>query len=163
MRAIYWAGAGAVVALDQLTKWLALVFLAGSGPLEVLPFLNFTLVYNRGAAFGFLNRASGWQNTFFVAMALIAAVYVIYLLQRQERGSRWTAAGLVLILGGAVGNLIDRLVHGYVIDFIDVYYGAWHFWAFNIADSAITVGAGLLIWDAVSTGARARRAASVKR
>jgi signal peptidase II len=163
MRPLWWGGAAAVVALDQLSKWLALAFLTGKGPVGILPCLNFTLVYNRGAAFGFLSQASGWQNAFFIVVALLASAYVIYLLRRLDRGNRWTAAGLVLILGGALGNLIDRLVHGHVLDFIDVYYGAWHWPAFNIADSAITIGAVLLIWDAVGASVRSRRAASVKR
>src|SRR5690606_4264675 len=105
MRPLWWGGAAAVVALDQLSKWLALAFLTGKGPVGILPCLNFTLVYHRGAAFGFLGQASGWQNAFFMVVALLASAYVIYLLRRLERDNRWTAAGLVLILGGALGNL----------------------------------------------------------
>lgn len=152
--------AAAVVALDQLTKWLALTRLARHAEVAIAPFLNFTLVYNRGAAFGFLNDAAGWQNLFFVGVALIACAVITYLLLRLERNNRAVAVGLVLILGGAVGNLVDRILYGHVIDFIDVYYRSWHWPAFNVADSAITIGAVFLVLDAFGIGFQKRRTVS---
>ena len=140
----------AVLLLDQVTKQLALGQLALHEPVALTPFLNFTLVYNKGAAFGFLSSASGWQNVFFIVVALIACGVILYLL-RQTR-DRLLAVALVLVLGGAIGNLIDRLVYGYVVDFIDVYYQGWHWPAFNVADSAITVGAILIAFDAIGIG-----------
>jgi len=139
--------AAAVLALDQASKWLALARLVLHEPVPLLPFLNFTLVYNKGAAFGFLSTASGWQNLFFIGVALAAAAVILYLLRRTDARDRWMAVALMLILGGAIGNLVDRLVYGHVVDFIDVYYGTWHWPAFNIADSAITLGAVLLIFE----------------
>jgi signal peptidase II len=149
-----------VVALDQLTKWLAVKHLLGHAAVAVAPFLNFVLVFNRGAAFGFLNNAGDWQNMFFVIVALIACGVIISLLSRLESRNTKVAVGLALILGGAIGNLIDRLVHGYVVDFIDVFYGSWHWPAFNIADSAISIGAVLLVLDAFGIGMRKRHTVS---
>ena len=139
----------AVVGLDQLTKWAALEHLADRMPVAVTPFLNLTLVYNRGAAFGFLSDAGGWQNLFFIVVAVVASGVIAYLLIRRPPDNRLVGIGLALILGGAVGNLIDRLFHGHVVDFIDVYYREWHWPAFNVADSAITIGAALLVLDAL--------------
>lgn len=145
MRRALWLSA-AVIALDQLTKWAALKYLARHVELTILPFINLTLVYNRGAAFGFLSDAGGWQNAFFIAVAVIASVVIAYLLYRTEPGDHIAGGGLALILGGAIGNVIDRVMHGHVIDFIDIYYRSWHWPAFNIADSAITIGAiGLVV------------------
>lgn len=145
MRRALWLSA-AVIALDQLTKWAALKYLARHAELTILPFINLTLVYNRGAAFGFLSEAGGWQNAFFIAVAVIASVVIAYLLYRTEPGDHIAGGGLALILGGAIGNVIDRVMHGHVIDFIDIYYRSWHWPAFNIADSAITIGAiGLVV------------------
>jgi signal peptidase II len=148
-----------VVALDQLTKWMALKYLLGK-IVAVVPFVNFVLVFNRGAAFGFLNDAGNWQNFFFVIIAAIACVVIIYMLTRLESRNTKVGVGLALILGGAIGNVIDRLIHGYVIDFIDVFYGSWHWPAFNIADSAISIGAVLLVLDALGIGMRKRHTAS---
>lgn len=135
----------AVLISDQLTKyWAATVLIKGS--ISVAPFLSFTLVHNTGAAFGFMSDAGGWQNTFFMAVAALASILIGVMLWRLQ--DRWVGYGLSLILGGAVGNLIDRVLHGFVVDFIDVYYGTWHWPAFNIADSAITVGAIALLVDA---------------
>lgn len=135
----------AVIALDQLTKWLAERGLVLHMAEPVLPFFNLTLVYNKGAAFSFLSAAGGWQRWFFSVLAIIVSVLIVIWLKRLDRDEKWTAAGLALVLGGAIGNLIDRLLYGYVIDFIDVYYGSYHWPAFNIADSAITMGAAILI------------------
>ena len=140
----------AVLLLDQATKHLALAQLTLHEPVSLTPFLNFTLVYNKGAAFGFLSSASGWQNAFFIVVALIACGVILYLL-RQTR-DRLLAVALMLVLGGAIGNLIDRLIYGYVIDFVDVYYQSWHWPVFNVADSAITVGAILIVFDAIGIG-----------
>lgn len=141
--------AAAVLALDQTSKWLALAQLTLHEPVPLLPFLNLTLVYNRGAAFGFLSTASGWQNLFFIGVALIATAVILYLLRRTDARDRWMAAALMLILGGALGNLVDRLFYGHVVDFVDAYYGTWHWPAFNVADSAITFGALLLIFESL--------------
>ena len=143
-----WLAAGVIV-LDQLTKWIAETALTLYAPKAVIPFLNFTLAYNEGAAFSFLSEAGGWQRWFFVLLAVAISILIILWLRRLPRDEKITAAGLSLILGGAIGNLIDRLWHGHVIDFIDVYYGRYHWPAFNIADSAITIGAGLLIAQAL--------------
>lgn len=139
-----------ILLLDQTTKQIALAQLALHEPVALLPFLNFTLVYNKGAAFGFLSSASGWQNAFFIVVALVACGVILYLL-RQSR-ERIFSAALVLVLGGAIGNLVDRLIYGHVIDFVDVYYQSWHWPAFNVADSAITIGAILIAFDALRPG-----------
>jgi signal peptidase II len=136
-----------VVVLDQLTKLAALKYLVRHAEVALLPFLNLTLVFNPGAAFGFLGGAGGWQKWFFVAIALVATVVILAMLRRAGPKDGQLAVALTLILGGALGNLIDRLLYGYVIDFIDFYIGTWHWPAFNVADAAITVGAGLLILD----------------
>jgi len=136
-----------VLVLDQLTKWLAVTRLDYGEPVPVLSWFNLTLVYNRGAAFSFLSQAGGWQRWFFTVVGGGAVVIIVFWLRRLSSHERWTAAGLALILGGAVGNLVDRVRLGYVVDFIDWHYGGWHWPAFNIADSAITVGAVLLILD----------------
>lgn len=155
----FWIAALVVVA-DQLTKVAALKYLTRHAELAITPFLNFTLVYNPGAAFGFLSDAGGWQNRFFIGIALVACAVIIYMVHRLGPRDRLVAVAFMLILGGAVGNVIDRLVYGFVIDFVDVYYGTWHWPAFNVADSAITVGAVLLVIDALALGARKRHAES---
>ncbi len=137
----------AVVALDQLTKALVVNAFAYGESRTLTPFFNLVRVHNSGAAFSFLAGASGWQRWFFVALGAAAAVFIVWLLARHG-GERLFAWALALILGGAVGNVIDRLLHGHVIDFIQVHYaGRWYFPAFNVADSAITVGAALLVLD----------------
>lgn len=146
-----------VIILDQLTKWLALQHLARHVEIAIAPFLNLVLVYNRGAAFGFLNDAAGWQNVFFIALAFIASGVILYMLYKGDLRERMLRFGLALILGGAIGNVIDRFVHGHVIDFVDVYYKTWHWPAFNLADSAISIGAVLLIADALGIGRRGAR------
>jgi len=141
-----------VIVLDQASKFAALRYLARHAELELLPFLNLTLTFNSGAAFGFLNDAGGWQNIFFVAVAVIASVVIVSWLRRLSPTERLLAVALSLVLGGALGNLADRLMHGYVVDFIDVVFGSWHFWTFNIADAAISIGAALLVFDATGIG-----------
>jgi signal peptidase II len=149
-----------VVVLDQLSKGAALAYLSADAEVGVIPFLNLTLAYNRGAAFGFLNAAGGWQNLFFIVVAIIACAVILYVLLRPASHDRTVAVGLVLILGGAIGNVIDRVLYGHVVDFIKVYYGSWHWPVFNVADSAITVGAVLLVLDAFGIGFGKRRIAS---
>ena len=139
----------AVVCLDQLTKWLALAYLDPYAPLPLMPGLNFTLTYNTGAAFSFLSEAGGWQRWFLSALALGVSAVIVYCLWRLAPRHRWPAASLALVLGGAIGNLIDRLVYGHVVDFIDLYAGSHHWPTFNVADSAITLGAIILIAHAL--------------
>jgi signal peptidase II len=135
----------AVIVLDQITKYVAERALVLYAPVEVTPFFNLTLVYNPGAAFSFLGDASGWQRWFFVLVAVGASVFIVWWLRNLHPSERWTAASLALILGGALGNVIDRLWHGHVVDFVDVHWAGYHWPAFNVADSAITVGAVILV------------------
>lgn len=143
-----WLGIAAIVLLiDQITKiTVEKLFVYGEN-LYVTSFFNLTLAYNKGAAFSFLASESGWQRYFFTAIGLIAASVIIYLLKKNpnERLFCWS---LSLIMGGAIGNVIDRIMYGHVIDFLDFHYKAvYHFPAFNIADSAICLGAALFILD----------------
>lgn len=137
---------GGVLAADQVTKALVLARFAPGERLELTGFFNLVLAFNKGAAFSFLAGAGGWQTPLLVAFALVAAVVVSVLLVRSP-GRAVFCAGLALILGGAVGNVIDRLRYGHVVDFLDLHAAGWHWPAFNVADSAITVGAALLILD----------------
>lgn len=136
---------GVVIVVDQITKAVALAHLAPHDPVSVLPFLNWTLVFNTGAAFSFLSEASGWQRWFFTGLALAVSVMLVVWLRRTPRDRVWVALPYALILAGALGNVIDRIRFGHVVDFIDVHWQGWHFPAFNIADSAISIGAVLLI------------------
>jgi signal peptidase II len=138
--------AGIVVLLDQATKFAAVAALAGQPAVEVTPFFNLLLVYNRGAAFSFLAGADGWQRELFTGIAVIAAVWIVYLLRRYPQQVLFCLA-LSLVLGGAIGNVIDRVTIGVVVDFLDFHAFGWHWPAFNVADSAITCGAALLVWD----------------
>jgi signal peptidase II len=134
-----------VILLDQGTKYLAVNELQLYEPVAVLPFFNFTLAYKSGAAFSVLADAGGWQRWLFVALALAISAGLVVWLYRLRTNVWGEAVAIALILGGALGNVIDRLWHGHVIDFIDVYYQNWHWPAFNVADSANTVGAVLLV------------------
>jgi signal peptidase II len=140
----WFLGAGAVVVLDRATKWLMLAWLRPGESVEVTGFFNLVLVYNRGAAFSVLADAPGWQTPFFAAVAVAASAVVSWMLWRSPQ-RRLQSLGLALILGGALGNLWDRLAWGAVADFLDFHAFGWHWPAFNVADSAITVGAVLLI------------------
>lgn len=140
-----------VIALDQATKFLAEMLLAMHQPVPVLPSFNLMLTYNTGAAFSFLADAGGWQRWFFLGLGATVSLGLIVWLARLKPGEKRLAAALALILGGAVGNLIDRAWLGQVIDFIQLYYDRWYWPAFNIADSAITLGAMLLIADSLLT------------
>jgi signal peptidase II len=142
----WFSAAAAIVLADQLTKWLVLARFAPGERVELTGFFNLVLVFNKGAAFSFLADAPGWQTPLLVAFAATAALIVsVLLLRSPER--RVFCAGLALILGGALGNVIDRLRFGYVVDFLDLHAAGWHWPAFNLADSAITLGAALLILD----------------
>lgn len=136
-----------VVVLDQITKYIADRNLDLRVPVEVFLGLNMTLFYNKGAAFSFLSNAGGWQRWFLMTISFVISLVLVFWLRNVDKNRKSLAWGLALILGGAIGNLIDRTLYGYVIDFIDFYYDYWHWPAFNIADSAISIGAGLLILD----------------
>jgi signal peptidase II len=155
----WFAGSAAIVVIDQLTKWVVLERFAPGERRELTEFLNLVLVFNKGAAFSFLADAPGWQTPLLVAFALVAAIIVSVLITRSG-GRRMFCAGLALILGGALGNVIDRLRFGHVVDFVDLHAGAWHWPAFNVADSAITLGAALLILDGFAHHERRARAPS---
>lgn len=138
-----------VICLDQLTKSLATQYLVLHQPLPVFPGLNMTLMHNTGAAFSFLSQASGWQRWFFILLAVGVSVVLMIWLARLPSQKAWLPAALAFIIGGALGNVWDRIVQGYVVDFIDVYLKSAHWPAFNVADSAITIGAVMLIVDAI--------------
>jgi signal peptidase II len=136
-----WLGLAAlVIVADQLSKQAAEHWLTFHQRLPVFPGFNLTLSYNRGAAFSFLADHSGWQRWFFAILAAAVSVYLIVWLRQLNDRDRWLSASIALVLGGAIGNLIDRFLHGHVIDFIWLYYDRWNWPVFNIADSAITVG-----------------------
>ena len=134
-----------LVMLDVFSKNAVERSLADGSSIDILPFLQLVLVYNRGAAFGFLGEASGWQLPFFSAVGVIVSIMIVIRLARAAATQKWFEVALVLILAGAVGNLIDRIRIGYVVDFIELYYGAWQFPAFNVADMAIFFGVVMLL------------------
>lgn len=142
-----WLGIAAVVVLlDQLSKITMSRLLAYGQSEPVTSFFNLVMVYNPGAAFSFLANSGGWQRWFFSALALAVSIFIVWMLNRNA-SQRMFCWSLSLILGGAVGNLIDRLAYGHVIDFLDFHVGGWHWPAFNIADGAITIGAALFVLD----------------
>jgi len=141
-----------VLVADQATKQWVLAALQPYEVIPVLPVLNLTLVFNEGAAFSFLATASGWQRWFFIALAVVITAVLVVWLARLKPHERITAAGLSLVAGGAVGNLVDRLLYGHVVDFLDFYWRSWHWPAFNVADSAITIGVALLLLEALRAG-----------
>jgi len=138
-----------VVILDQITKYVASTSLEMYQPIAVMPMFNWTLMHNTGAAFSFLADAGGWQRWFFATIAVVVSVVIVLWLKRLEQHEKWHATALALILGGALGNVIDRISLGYVVDFIQVYYQQWYWPAFNIADSAIFIGVAMIIIDSV--------------
>ncbi len=153
----------AVIALDQITKAAILDAFGLGESRTVTSWLNVVRVHNTGAAFSFLAGASGWQRWFFVVLGLAAAAFIVWLLRRHA-GQALFCLALTLILGGALGNVVDRLVHGYVVDFIQVHWNSsWYFPSFNVADSAITAGAALLIVDELRRMRSARDAADGRR
>lgn len=140
----------AVVALDQWTKQLIAARLSEFESIVLLPVLEFMRLHNEGAAFSFLSDASGWQRWLFIALGIGVSLGIfVWLVRLPSRGQSVLAAALALVMGGALGNVIDRVLLGHVVDFIRVHYQQWYFPAFNVADSAITIGAGLLILDSV--------------
>jgi signal peptidase II len=144
-----WLGLAAVVLIvDQLTKHAITRSFSLHEMVEVAPFFNLVLVYNRGAAFSFLPDAAGWQRELFITIALAASVWIAWLLRKYAAQTTFCVA-LSLILGGAIGNVIDRFLYGAVVDFLDFHALGYHWPAFNVADSAISCGAVLLIWDAL--------------
>jgi signal peptidase II len=138
--------AAVIVVIDQITKYFIVQKFVLHETLFVTSFFNLVHVRNTGAAFSMLADAGGWQRVFFIAIAVVASVWVVWLLRRHP-GQKMFCFALGMILGGAIGNLIDRVWLGSVVDFVQVHYAGWFFPAFNVADSAITCGAGLLIWD----------------
>ncbi len=166
-----------VIVFDQLSKYLASIRLELYQPIEVMPLFNLTLMHNTGAAFSFLSSAGGWQRWFFSVIALVVSVVIVAWLKRLRQQERLQALALALILGGALGNVIDRLLRGHVVDFLDFYYiadrclplfvpirngeaMACHWPAFNLADSAISVGVALLIIESVRSAFQQKRIVS---
>ena len=141
--------ASLVVVADQFSKWVASAHLDYAAPVPVWFWLNITLHHNQGAAFSFLSGAGGWQRWFFAGLAVVVSAAIAVWLRQVPRSQALLAGGLALVLGGAVGNLADRLRLGYVVDFISVHYREWYFPTFNVADAAITVGAALILIDSL--------------
>jgi len=150
----------AVIALDAWTKHLASTHLDMYRPQEILPWLNLVLAHNPGAAFSFLSEAGGWQRWFFTVLAAGVTVFLLAWLFRLKPGESHLGLALGLLIGGALGNLIDRVRLGYVVDFIDVHWAGWHWPAFNVADSAITCGIIILLLDTLRETLRARSSAA---
>ncbi len=154
-----WLGLGAlVVALDQASKWWVSRSLELGGEVVVLPFFSWVRWHNEGAAFSLLSQAGGWQRWFFVGLAVAFVGFIVFELRRLPAEHKVMGWVYGLIVGGAVGNLIDRIVNGYVVDFVLVHYQRYYFPAFNLADSALTVGASLWILVTVAEHFRQRRA-----
>ena len=153
----WFAVSAIVLVLDQLTKYVVRGAFALYESVEVTPFFNLVLVHNRGAAFSFLSDAGGWQRGFFITLALVASVWIAWLL-RKHSGETLFCLALSLVLGGALGNVIDRVLFGAVVDFLDFHALGYHWPAFNVADMGISCGAILLIWEAL-TGKRSAAAA----
>ncbi|WP_240223237.1 signal peptidase II [Rheinheimera hassiensis] len=139
-----------VLVADQISKQVVIANMQLFDSIELLPFFNFTYVRNYGAAFSFLSDAGGWQRWFFTFIAVAISCVLAVWLARNSKTQLKLNLALGLVLAGAIGNLIDRSIYGYVIDFFHLYYQNWHYPAFNIADSAICIGAALLIWDSFS-------------
>ena len=143
-----WLGLSAIVlVLDQVTKYWAEHILK-DGVIPIFFWFDFSLVHNTGAAFGFLNRAGGWQHVFFVTLAVGVSIALVWMIRSLETHQRHLAIAYALIIGGAIGNAIDRVIYQYVVDFIHWFYQGWHYPHFNIADAAIFLGAALLISEA---------------
>ena len=140
------------IVLDQVSKLTVDHMMQLYQSIPVVPFFNITYVHNTGAAFSFLSDADGWQRWLFTVLATVVSGVIAVWLARLKKHETLLAASLALILGGAIGNLIDRVAYGYVIDFIDVYYKVWHFPVFNIADSAITLGVFFMILESLGIG-----------
>ena len=153
----------AIVAADQLTKWAIIEWVALYEKVPLNSFINVTHQRNPGAAFSFLADAGGWQRWFFVVLSAgVSCVLTVWLWRIRNQGQAVLVAGIALVLGGAIGNLIDRIMLGYVTDFIQVWFGNWAFPSFNIADAAISVGAALMIIDALFFSGREEEPESKK-
>ncbi len=151
-----WLGLALIILIaDQFTKVMLLGYYKLGDITYVTSFFNLVRVHNLGAAFSFLADASGWQRWFFTAIGLGAALFIVWML-KSHSGQRLFSFALACILGGAIGNVIDRILNGYVVDFLQFHYGGWYFPSFNLADSAITIGAGALILDEILRVRRAR-------
>jgi signal peptidase II len=151
-----WLGlAGVVVLLDQLSKTVLVGSLQLNDSHAVSPWFNLVRAHNNGAAFSFLAGASGWQRWFFVGLGTLASAFIVWMLKKHPAQKLFCFA-VSMIMGGAIGNVVDRLLHGHVVDFIQVHYGGWYFPAFNLADSAITLGAICLILDEILRVRRGR-------
>jgi signal peptidase II len=144
-----------VVVLDQLSKTLILGMFQLNDSRTITSWFNLVRVHNTGAAFSFLAGASGWQRWFFVGLGTAASIFIVWMLKKHP-GEKLFCFAVTMIMGGAIGNVVDRLLHGYVVDFIQVHYGGWYFPSFNLADSAITLGAICLILDEILRVRRAR-------
>jgi signal peptidase II len=150
----YWLGlSGLIIVFDQMTKFWVFSALRLGQSIELTPFFNLVFVYNQGAAFSLLSDAGGWQRWFFVALALAVSGWLTFLI-RQHAAERLLPLAAALILGGALGNVIDRIRFGAVVDFLDVHAAGWHWPAFNVADSAISVGVALIIWQGLFSSSR---------
>lgn len=152
-----WLTSLGVIALDQISKTLVLARFEHMERMNVLPhFFDLTLVFNPGAAFSFLAQHSGWQKYFFIVLAVMICAWLIWAIVKNQFGTlgKWAAA---MIIGGAMGNVIDRLLYGQVVDFLLFYWKNWHYPAFNVADSFICVGAALLMWDNIQSSRKAEQ------
>lgn len=159
-RNVYWLWiSAAIMLLDQVSKQLIVRQLGWFDVMPVMPHFNLVHMRNTGAAFSMLSSA---PPVFFILLGTVVSVGILWWLRRNPRGQTLVAVALALILGGALGNVIDRATRGYVVDFLDFYWGSWHFAAFNVADMAITTGAGLMILDMILEARRAKRAAPAK-
>jgi signal peptidase II len=160
--AAYWpwlVWALALIGIDQVTKqWILSLYQYGDWT-PVTSFFNIVRAHNTGAAFSFLAEAGGWQRWFFVLIGVVATVLIIWQL-RKHPAQKFFCFSISSILGGAIGNVVDRLQHGYVVDFLDFHFGGWHYPAFNVADMAICVGAACLVLDEILRARRAKRSAA---
>jgi signal peptidase II len=140
-----------LIVADQASKQWVLHAIPYLGSIPLLPVFELAHVYNHGAAFSFLSNAGGWQRWFFTGIAVVISIVIIVWLSRVDRQQKKLSLALALVLAGAIGNLIDRLIYGYVIDMLHVFYKNWSYPVFNLADSVIFIGAILLIWDSFSS------------
>lgn len=156
-RALWYLLAVLVIAADQATKHLASAHLVYAEPVAITRFFDLCLLHNKGAAFSFLSQAGGWQQWLFGAVAVVVSLVLVVWIYRLPTTAKTQGLALTLVLGGALGNLWDRLTRGHVVDFIHLHYQSYYWPAFNVADSAITLGAALLIFDSLRDGARGAR------
>ena len=148
-----WLWLSAVVfVLDQASKLFVRQHLHEFQSIDIMPSLNFTLAFNQGAAFSFLSDESGWQRWFFIGVTMVIGALLLWWLHKTQKQQKLQAVGFSLILGGAAGNVLDRIIHGSVTDFIDFYIGSWHWYTFNVADIAITLGVASLLIDILFYG-----------